>query len=135
MIYLCGVSHDYQCYGCGNNDKANSLKAEIEKIIPKYDIAVLAEEYNEDSVRENKGTETVLQDLANGQDDLEHVFCEMSSEERQKAGIMTIPEIRHLAFMKGEELSDDDINKAEEAFFPQREQYWLNTMNDYLDKD
>jgi len=135
MIYLFGIWHEYQCYGENNDDKADLLKEAVKKAIEKKGVTLLAEEFNEDSFKDPDNSQTVLQFLEREDDDLKHIFCEMSAEKRAKEGILSRPQIRHQMFMHDEEPDEDVVREKERSYYPAREAHWLSVLKDYTDQN
>ncbi len=133
MIYLFGIWHNYQCYGEGNDDKADLLKGAVEKAIDDYDIEVIAEEFNEDSFNNPDNSTTVLQSVEQENKNLKHIFCEMSASERSENKIPNRNQITHDLFMNDEEATEEAIKEEERKYYPQREAYWFSILSDYTD--
>ncbi len=94
-------------------------------------VTVLAEEFNEDSFKDPDNSQTVLQVLESEDDDLEHVFCEMSANDRIAKKIPWRSDIIYQMDWNNEEVTEENIKEKERSYYPARETHWLSVLEDY----
>lgn len=141
MIYLIGVDHKIQHNGIGCADLSlrNKFSAFLKDKIQEYGITLLAEEFNEDCLKNLKDIATiknVAEELK-----IEHRFCELSENERKVRKILSPSEIYseklnihsysglkpNLNKEQGE-IFDKEMEKS----FLQRETEWFCKISDCL---
>lgn len=83
MIYLLGVSHDFQ--SGRNKDLSSRLEKFVKTFVEEQEINVIAEEWSKDASIQNGVDESVLENLASSLS-VEYKGCDPSIEERKKCG-------------------------------------------------
>jgi hypothetical protein len=122
MLYLIGVNHIQQHESTRHNlsklvrDKRAVFNAHVLEVIEKLDIAILAEEFNEEAKKRWGVSETTLEQIGKAKG-IEYRPCDPDSIEKQRLGIEVDP--------KKETQSDRD----------KRERVWLSRIQDCKDKN
>lgn len=112
MIYLVGVDHQVQ-YNSGS--MSQERKSEILKFTQfielkskELKISMLAEEFNDEAVRRNRASSSILQEIAQ-RFGFKHAFCDPTTAERKELDIG----------------DDKDL----------REQFWVSRLDSYLESE
>lgn len=134
MIYLFGLTHDCQCYNGKNDEQAESLKIEVNRLLKDNKITILAEEYNQDALKETNGKQTVLQTIKDDNPILKHIFCEMSASMRCDNQIPTRNFIIQKRWLNDQDISDDAVREEMRKYYPIREKYWLSKILKHKDE-
>ena len=151
MIYLVGISdHNKQHNGndCADLFLRNKFSAFLKDKIKEYGIALLAEEFNEDCLKNSKGNiatvRSVAEELKTKGIKLEHIFCEMSESERKRRGILSPSEIWSKKLdIKSYQGSSPNLNENQKNIFDKeieksflaRETFWFEKISDYFDRN
>jgi hypothetical protein len=145
MIYLIGVDHKIQHNGNGCADLflRNKFSAFLKDKIQEYNITLLAEEFNEDCLKNSKANIATIKSVAE-ESKIEHRFCELSENERKKRKILSSNEIYseklNIHSYNGskpnlnkeqQEIFDEEMEKS----FLQRETEWFCKIRDDLDRN
>ncbi len=111
MVYVIGVNHAVQFDPAPHvakivRDKRASFKAHVleVKVIPKFGISILAEEFSDQAKMKWGVTESVLEQLAKA-NVIEHRFCDPCPAEKEQ-------------------------NRIEQSDSDKREQFWLSRIRD-----
>ncbi len=145
MIYLIGVKHEFQHDGnsCVDIASRNKFSAFLKNKAKEYNVALLAEEFNEDCLKNSKGNISIVKKAAE-ELKIKHRFCELSKDERKAKNILSESEIysKKLNIRRyggvcpvldenQQKIFDEEMEKS----FLAREIEWFLKINDYFDKN
>ena len=109
MVYLLGVDHQVQHSGLPmtpERDKATrDFCTFLKSMVKDLNISMLVEEFNEDALRMNNVSISIVKNVAEGVE-LKHLYCDPTRQERKALGI------------------DNDLDR--------REQFWLSRLEPHL---
>lgn len=133
MFYIIGVHHGVQF------DKQYSSTpgfiSYLIKVIKKYAIEIIAEESSKDVLKEWRIEKTSVQEISVNHD-LQYIACDPSIDERKTLGIRSDEEIKQEKglpkILNHEQLAILDKEKIKD--FPKRENYWLDKIKKYSDR-
>lgn len=137
MIYIVGVNHRVQ-----HDRKLPETKLFldfIDSLIDRFNIRLLAEEWNDDASEISSVATSTVEDLAYIHD-IEHLACDPTKEEREKLGIRTSEKIRDelgklAEFPYDKEISIEYQKKIAQGDHSIREYFWLKQIERYLDRN
>jgi len=128
-IYLVGVVHNIQC---DNNSLENQIfKDYLQQKIKQFVPDIIVEEFSEEALEINRTKNTIAQDMAK-QQNIEYIFCDPNSEQREKIGIPSRSKIKKELNINGpvywNSTQDKQIKKEQIKYFPIREKYWIDEI-------
>ncbi len=88
-IYLVGVFHQLQCRNTMNLVKSQEIACFqdfVKNEILKYEVSLLAEEFSTEACKINGVECSTIQDVAR-ELNIDHLFCDPTTDEREKCGI------------------------------------------------
>lgn len=132
MIYILGVTHDFQCYKEPVRQKITEFMEKIREICAEHDITAIIEEYNEDAIR-NYGCDDSVCRLLSEELDIEHHYCDPDINAREDLGITNKFELERNAFFNN--LAKEETDALIERQFYIREEYWINIIEENADHD
>ena len=137
MVYLIGVDHKVQY----TNDHMDILLVKsfaqyLKGQAKQLKVTLIAEEFNQEAICKSKAKACTARDVAKKLG-IEHRFCDPDSTERASIGIPSEKEIKEQLGL-GVCLTHDEfelLEKEEEKYFPQREQFWFEKIEDKINND
>lgn len=145
MIYLIGVNHNIQHDGnnCADLSLRNKFSAFLKNKIKEYGIVLLAEEFNEDCLKNSKGNIATVKSVAE-ESKIEHRFCEPRENERKSRNILSPNEIYSKKLdIHSYHGSSPNLNEDQQKIFDRemekavlaRETEWFQKISDCLDRN
>lgn len=139
MFYLIGVAHRAQTFEnwAALNDGQAQLAGTIRDCIKRFALRVVAEEHSREALGEHH---SIAQRLAE-EHKLEHRFCDPESEWRKAVGYKGRDDLEVQIAMHSWDPVSADIRCARAGaielalYFPMRERYWLECLEDLLAQD
>lgn len=129
-IYLLGVNHAVQWNT--NKDKTTFYLQYLKKIIRKYNIQFIGEEWNSDSSKINNILITTTHKLSDKLG-IPYEECDPNIRERESRGIPNNNQILKKLNIHAEDLikgtRKDEISIEQSKYFCIREKYWLEQLN------
>lgn len=138
MIYIIAIKHESQHNGPYSNEVLrNKLVFYLENAIKKYAISLIAEEFNEKTLTNSHATIDTAKYVADKLN-VKHLFCDPNEEERKLIGIPLREEIKNTLGLKGpifvDSLEDKQITEEQRKYYPIRENFWFEKIEQYLDE-
>ncbi len=137
MIYLIGVEHitsQWKYPNGSNRHLVSSFTNSVRKYIKELNISAIAEELNEEVLREQQVGKSTAQNVSE-EFHIRHIFCEPTIKERRALGIRSIIEISEQLFpnkpywqMSEDSREQQRVNDELLKEFPIRESFWLNKI-------
>ena len=140
MVYLIGVEHRVQSIARDSSETADQTKYGecLEQAIHSYNIALVAEEYSEDSLtRAQFSNPSVVQEFFTERiairAGVKHMLCEPKLKSRFQMGCQGRERWSELLAELGDTVSDDELDPLGIALeinkeWPIREKYWLDQL-------
>lgn len=123
MVVLVGTSHRIQM-------REPSFRSFLEQVCRRFSIKAIAEEMNEEGLREQELKGTIPMCVATSLD-LPHCHCDPGRAERRNLGIRQENEIRRDTFFSESKPSDAEMTAEREGAFRARERYWLEQLGTF----
>ncbi|HUT22673.1 MAG TPA: hypothetical protein VMX18_04780 [Candidatus Bipolaricaulota bacterium] len=146
MLYLIGVDHKYQHISTLNAPFEKTIK----NLVKQYQIQVLAEEFNQESLSDGEKESTcqkIVNELINNGTDIKHLFCEMDKQERQRIGMLIDPNEISKEYntfkneLRAKKIYIKTTNEliyqyqSKKGFWSKRENHWLNQLSKSLNEN
>lgn len=126
-ILLIGLNHCHQLVGYTN--ASGKFKSYLKDLCLKERPDILAEELNEDAIKQCKALDSVARKIAK-HIGVRHLFCDPGLEERKALGIKNFKEIaQDLGF--GTVLTSEQssiVEEIEKTHWEKRERFWLSKL-------
>lgn len=145
MTYLIGLNHNIQHNGngCADLSVRNKFSIFLKERIKEYAISLVAEEFNEDCLKNSKGTVStahkVVEELKSEGLIIEHEFCDPNEKEREAIGIPRREEIKSMLNIHGlvieNSAEDNRIKEEQRKYHHVREKSWFNITEKHLNKN
>lgn len=147
MIYLVGIDHLVQYDGPARRELIDEFSAFLDSTIRTCGIRVIAEEFNEEFLREvYSATKDTAQEAAKRSGIL-HLYCDPDARERQKLNIPYHADIkdgiRRKYDVTDKHIFDDALRRKidmetiaeEKSHWEKRERFWLDRLRPFLSSD
>ncbi len=147
MVYIIGVDHLVQYNGPVPEEIRSAFRSFLVTTCRELGIRVLAEEFSEEALREvYRASADTAQEAARALG-IEHRYCDPESEQLAALGIPFFADLREearirlnapVSYILDSSMRKQVIACASEmarAYWPVREQYWLDRLADVLDLD
>lgn len=147
MIYLVGVDHLVQYNGPVRGKILDEFSAFLDSSIRTYGIAVIAEEFNEEFLRDVYFATRNTAEEAAKRAGIIHIYCDPDEHERQALGIPYHADIKDSIrrkygtadrFIPDGELRnkiDAETVEEEKSHWEKRERFWLERLRPFLADD
>lgn len=135
-VLLVGTGHPFQ-YGAASRhplfrtctlEEERQFVAWIVQQARLHQANCIAEELNEEGLREARVTSSVPQRIAQERG-LPHRFCDPDNAERKAAGILAASDVRAMALME-DSVAEKEIERRVRAHYAKREEIWLRRLMD-----
>lgn len=125
-LYIVGTDHKYQNRSDEfTDDQHAGFERYISQIITESEIALLAEENNEQAVLERGLAESSIQKLSRAHQ-IQHLFCELDRKTRAENGMEQENGIRLSGFFNN--WTPEGIESKIQESYRNREAYWLKLI-------
>lgn len=147
MVHIIGVDHLVQYNGPVPEETRSAFRSFLVTTCRELGIRVLAEEFSEEALREVYGATADTAQEAARTVGIEHRYCDPDSEQLAALGIPCFADLREEARIRLNApvsyILDHGMRKQviacasdmARAYWPVREQYWLDRLADVLDQD